>query len=103
MKCLATHSSRCGENAVWVRKGLWLARRSRGAQEASQAPSRGTAPVGRKFQDHDLVFCREDGIPLDRWQVRREFAVITKEAGLGEEWAPRELWHSFVSIICDLA
>jgi site-specific recombinase XerD len=54
---------------------------------------------GGKWQDHDLVFCREDGIPLDRWQVRREFAVITKEAGLGEEWAPSELRHSFVSIL----
>ena len=27
-KCLATHFSRCGENAVWVRKGLWLARQT---------------------------------------------------------------------------
>ena len=50
-------------------------------------------------QDHDLVFCREDGTPLDRWQVRREFTAITKAAGLGEEWAPRELRHSFVSIL----
>lgn len=45
------------------------------------------------------MFCREDGTPLDRWQVRREFAAITKAAGLGEEWAPRELRHSFVSIL----
>jgi len=51
------------------------------------------------WQDHGLVFCREDGTPLDRWQVRREFAAITKAAGLGEEWAPRELRHSFVSIL----
>ena len=55
--------------------------------------------TGGKWQDHDLVFCREDGTPLDRWQVRREFAVITRAAGLGEEWAPRELRHSFVSIL----
>ncbi len=33
--------------------------------------------AGEQWQDHDLVFCREDGTPLDRWQVRREFAVIT--------------------------
>ena len=44
-------------------------------------------------------FCREDGTPLDRWLVRREFAAITRAAGLGEEWAPRELRHSFVSIL----
>ena len=55
--------------------------------------------AGRAWQDHGLVFCREDGTPLDRWQVRREFAAITKAAGLGEEWAPRELRHSFVSIL----
>jgi hypothetical protein len=28
-KFMATHLSRCGENAVWVRKGLWLARQPR--------------------------------------------------------------------------
>jgi integrase len=55
--------------------------------------------AGDAWQDHDLVFCREDGTPLDRWQVRREFAVITRAAGLGERWAPRELRHSFVSIL----
>ena len=55
--------------------------------------------AGDTWQDHGLVFCREDGTPLDRWQVRREFGAITKAAGLGEEWAPRELRHSFVSIL----
>ena len=55
--------------------------------------------AGGKWRDHDLVFCQEDGSPLDRWQVRREFAVITMAAGLGDQWAPRELRHSFVSIL----
>ena len=45
------------------------------------------------------MFCREDDTPLDRWQVRREFAAITRAAGLREEWAPRKLRHSFVSIL----
>ncbi len=44
--------------------------------------------AGEQWQDHDLVFCREDGTPLDRWQVRREFAVITKAAGLGRSGHP---------------
>lgn len=39
--------------------------------------------AGDRWHDHGLVFCREDGTPLDRWQVRREFAVITRAAGLG--------------------
>ena len=55
--------------------------------------------AGTKWQDHDLVFCRQDGTPLDRWQVRREFAVITTAAELGDQWAPRELRHPFVSIL----
>ena len=51
------------------------------------------------WQDHGLVFCREDGTALDRWQVRRELGQITRAAGLGEQWTPRELRHSFVSIV----
>jgi integrase len=51
------------------------------------------------WHDHDLVFCRDDGTPLDRWQVRREFQKITQTAGLGADWTPRELRHSFVSIL----
>jgi len=45
------------------------------------------------------VFCREDGTPLDRWHVRKEFQKITKAGRLGGEWTPRELRHSFVSIL----
>jgi integrase len=55
--------------------------------------------AGELWQEHDLVFCREDGTPLDRWHVRKEFAKITKAARLGPEWTPRELRHSFVSIL----
>lgn len=31
--------------------------------------------------------------------MRREFQKITTLAGLGEDWTPRELRHSFVSIL----
>ena len=55
--------------------------------------------AGEMWQEHDLVFCREDGTPLDRWHVRKEFQKITKAARLGGEWTPRELRHSFVSIL----
>jgi integrase len=55
--------------------------------------------AGDVWQDHGLVFCREDGTALDRWQVRRELAQITRAAGLGEQWTPRDLRHSFVSIL----
>ena len=55
--------------------------------------------AGDVWQDHGLVFCRDDGTALDRWQVRRELSQITRAAGLGEQWTPRELRHSFVSIL----
>ena len=44
--------------------------------------------AGGQWQDHDLVFCREDGTPLNRWRVRREFAVITKAAAWGRSGHP---------------
>ncbi|MGD0605568.1 MAG: tyrosine-type recombinase/integrase [Streptosporangiaceae bacterium] len=36
---------------------------------------------------------------LDQHNIRRGFRQITKAAGLGEEWVPRELRHTFVSIM----
>ncbi len=45
--------------------------------------------AGECWQEHDLVFCREDGTPLDRWHVRKEFGKITKAARLGPEWIPQ--------------
>jgi len=33
--------------------------------------------------------------------VRRAFKAITKRAGLGENWTPRELRHSFVPLMSD--
>jgi hypothetical protein len=35
-----------------------------------------------------VVFCREDGTPLDRWHVRKEFQKIAKAARLGGAWTP---------------
>ena len=31
--------------------------------------------------------------------VRRSFRAVTKAAGVGEDWTPREMRHSFVSIL----
>jgi integrase len=59
---------------------------------AHQAAERLAA--GEMWQERDLVFCREDGTPLDRWHVRKEFGKITKAARLGGARTPRELRHS---------
>jgi integrase len=34
-------------------------------------------------------------------EPHRAFKAITKKAGLGENWTPRELRHSFVSLMSD--
>jgi integrase len=57
--------------------------------------------AGKKWQDHNLVFCTRLGTPLDAGNVRRGFRAITKKAKVGENWTPRELRHSFVSIMSD--
>jgi integrase len=66
---------------------------------AEQAKQRLTA--GKAWQDNDLVFATSVGTALDAANVRRSFRRITKKAGLGENWTPRELRHSFVSIMSD--
>jgi site-specific recombinase XerD len=57
--------------------------------------------AGQAWTDNDLVFCTGVGTPLDAANVRRSFRRITKAAGLGANWTPRELRHSFVSIMSD--
>ena len=67
--------------------------------QADQAADRMLA--GEAWQEHGLVFCSSVGTPLDAANVRREFRKITKAAGLGECWTPRELRHTFVSLMSD--
>jgi site-specific recombinase XerD len=55
--------------------------------------------AGPLWQDHGLVFASAVGTPLDNHNVRREFRVITEAAGLGTAWVPRELRHTFVSLL----
>ena len=55
--------------------------------------------AGALWQDHDLVFASSIGTPLDRHNVLREFKKVTEAAGLGADWVPRELRHTFVSLL----
>jgi integrase len=49
-----------------------------------------------------LVFVTRTGRPLEARNVRRDFRKVVDTAGLtGKEWAPRELRHSFVSLLSD--
>ncbi|MGI5284869.1 site-specific integrase [Nonomuraea polychroma] len=57
--------------------------------------------AGEAWQDHNLVFCTSVGTQLDAANVRRAFRKITQDAEIGTDWTPRELRHSFVSIMSD--
>jgi integrase len=59
--------------------------------------------AGARWQEHGLVFASKVGTPLDPSHVRREFRrVIRGATGLNpDEWTPRELRHSFVSLLSD--
>jgi integrase len=54
------------------------------------------------WQDTGLVFCTYFGTALDAANVRRSFRRVVKAAGLDPAaWTPRELRHSFVSLLSD--
>jgi integrase len=56
--------------------------------------------AGKKWQDHDLVFASLVGSERNANNVLRSFRIIVRRAGLAErEWTPREMRHSFVSLL----
>jgi integrase len=55
--------------------------------------------AGGQWSEQDLVFSTRMGAPLDAANVRREFKAACRVAKLGEHWTPRELRHSFVSLM----
>jgi integrase len=55
--------------------------------------------AGPLWQDHGLVFASAVGTQMDDHNVRRMFRAITEEAGLGNDWVPREMRHTFVSLL----
>ena len=67
------------------------------AHKVRQAEERLTA--GSQWSDNDLVFSARTGGALDAANVRREFRAVCKAAKIGEHWTPRELRHSFVSLM----
>jgi integrase len=58
--------------------------------------------AGSAWRDNDLVFPSRVGTPADASHVRRSFRAVVGAAGLNpHEWTPRELRHSFVSLLSD--
>ena len=59
--------------------------------------SRGFAPASA--MNWFRVFASAVGTAMDDHNVRWMFRVITEEAGLGTGWVPREMRHTFVSLL----
>jgi integrase len=55
--------------------------------------------AGELWQDRGLVFSSTVGTPLNANNVIRAFRTITEKAGLGKDWVPREMRHTFVSVL----
>ena len=74
---------------------------ARALRDHHAAQARQCLQAGKAWQENNLVFAASVGTALDAANVRRSFRRITKAAGLGTNWTPRELRHSFVSIMSD--
>src|SRR6185437_15296076 len=55
--------------------------------------------AGVLWQETGLVFTSTVGTELDASNVRREFRKVVAAAGIEGSWTPRELRHSFVSLL----
>src|SRR5262249_39781213 len=82
------------------RRTLALPRRCVEALQAHRkAQAKDRLQAGTLWQDHGLVFSSTVGTPLSANNVIRAFRAITEKAGLGKDWAPREMRHTFVSVL----
>jgi integrase len=60
------------------------------------------AAAGARWRENGLVFPSRVGTPADASHIRRSFRRVVEAAGLDPaEWTPRELRHSFVSLLSD--
>jgi integrase len=67
------------------------------ALRESQAQER--LQAAERWQDTGLVFTTHLGTALDAGNVRKMFKRVCKAAGIGDDWTPRELRTSFVSLM----
>jgi integrase len=69
--------------------------------QAQQETMRATA--GDRWRHLNIVFCTALGTELDAANVRRDFRrVVDRTPGLNSaEWTPREMRHSFVSLLSE--
>lgn len=67
------------------------------ALRAQQAQAR--LRLGAAYTDLDLVFAREDGTPTPYTAAYKKFVAACSKAGIGGDWHPHEMRHTFVSLL----
>jgi integrase len=68
-------------------------------QQHMKQQERNRVRADELWQEHGLVFTSRVGTPLTANNVIRALRIITRKAGLGEDWTPREMRHTFVSVL----
>ena len=89
----ATPRPRSRDAPCGSRRSPWMPSVRKSAQAADHLSA------GELWHDTGLVFTTTIGTMFDQHNIRRGFRQITRAAGLGDEWVPRELRHTFVSIM----
>ena len=57
--------------------------------------------AGSRWQDTGRVFTTATGTPLGARHIRKMFQDVCERAGVGRDWAPRDLRHTFVPLLSD--
>ena len=70
-------------------------------KEHQERQARDRLRAGELWQEQGLVFTTALGTRLDAGNVRRSLRAICRKAGMGGNWTPRELRHTFVSLLSD--
>jgi integrase len=95
-------SVRAGGDTKTRKSRRTLAMPQRGADALSALWEQRKCGHTQTAQCDCLVFMSAAGTPLDAHNVRRAFRKVADSAGLvSREWTPRELRHSFVSLLSD--
>ena len=104
-----TATARRGHGEGWVYRdanGTWvgaisLGWRPDGTRIRRKRQAVAQLAAGPLWQDTGLVFTTSVGTPQDASHVRRDFRALCKKAGIEGVWAPRELRHTFVSVVSE--
>lgn len=99
-------SVRAGGDTKTKRSRRTLALPNRAVQalkEHKRRQAKERKAAGDRWADHGLVFASRVGTPLDAHNVRRDFrnAIRGIKGIYADTWTPRELRHSFVSLLSD--